>query len=62
MLSNKAYLLNRYVGKTQKLINGDMGNMLTFNLRWRFSKGCKYESPKYTVDKKDNDTGIIKGN
>lgn len=62
MLSNKAYLLNRYVGKTQKLINGDMGNMLTFNLRWRFSKGRKYESPKYTVDKKDNDTGIIKGN
>ena len=62
MLSNKAYLLNRYVGKTQKLINGDMGNMLTFNLSWRFSKGRKYESPKYTVNKKDNDTGIIKGN
>lgn len=52
MLSNKAYLLNRYVGKTQKLINGDMGNMLTFNLSWRFSKGRKYESPKYTVNKK----------
>ncbi len=62
MLSNKAYLLNRYVGKTQKLINGDMGNMLTFNLSWRFSKGRKYESPKYTVNKKDNDTGIIKWN
>lgn len=55
-------MLNRYVGKTQKLINGDMGNMLTFNLSWRFSKGRKYESPKYTVNKKDNDTGIMKGN
>lgn len=62
MVCHKAYLINRYVGKIQKLINGDMGNMLTFNLSWHFSKGRKYVAPKRTARNTDADTGIMKGN
>lgn len=62
LVYNKAYLVNRYVGKIQKLIDGDMGNMLTFKISWHLSKGRKYEDLKHTVNNKDNDTGIIKGN
>lgn len=46
----------------QKLIDGDMGNMLTFKISWHLSKGRKYEGSNHTVNKKANDTGIIKGN
>lgn len=49
LVYNKAYLVNRYVGKIQKLIDGDMGNMLTFKISWHLSKGRKYEDLKHTV-------------
>lgn len=62
LVYNKAYLVNRYVGKMQKLIDGDMGNMLTFKISWHLSKGRKYEGSNHTVNKKASDTGIIKGN
>lgn len=53
-------LLNRYVHKTQSIVSGDMGNMVSLNVSWRMSKGREYKQTKRNGVKKDTDTGIKK--
>lgn len=52
--------LNRFVHKMQRMYNGDMGNMLTFRVTWRLSKGRKREEIKREGMKTNVDSGIMK--
>lgn len=53
-------LLNRYVHKTQRMISGDMGNMVSLSISCRMSKGREYKRTERGGMKKDTDTGIKK--
>ncbi len=57
---NHSELLNRYVHKTLRMYSGDMGNMLTFSLSWRLSKGRERKAVSRNAVKRGGDTGIIK--
>lgn len=57
---NDAELLNRYVHKTMRMYSGDLGNMLTFSLTWRLSRGREHKSVNRNAVKRGGDTGIIK--
>lgn len=52
--------LNRFVHKMQRMYSGEMGNMLTFRVTWRLSKGRKREEIRRNAIKTRNDTGIMK--
>ena len=58
--TNHSELLNRYVHKTLRMYSGDMGNMLTFSLSWRLSKGRERKAVSRNAVKRGGDTGIIK--
>ena len=58
--TNHSELLNRYVHKTLRMYSGDMGNMLTFSLSWRISKGRERKAVSRNAVKRGGDTGIIK--
>ena len=58
--TNHSELLNRYVHKTLRMYSGDMGNMLTFSLSWRLSKGRERKAVSRNAVKRGGDTGVIK--
>lgn len=53
-------LLNRYVHKSMRMYNGDMGNMLTLSLSWRLTKGRERKAVSRNDMRRGGDTGIIK--
>ncbi len=52
--------LNRYVHKMQRMYSGELGNMLTFRVTWRLSKGRKREALKRDEIKTNTGSGIMK--
>lgn len=61
VVQHKAWLVNRFISKEQRLVSGEMGNMITLSLSFRFSKGRKYETIEHNVRRVDDETGIKKG-
>ena len=58
--TNEAELLNRYAHKTQRMYSGDMGNMVSLSLSWRFTKGSERKQSERKAARRNVDTGIIK--
>jgi hypothetical protein len=51
---------NRYLNFDRWTYIKDNGNMLNFNLSWRFSSGRKHKAGQKTLSNSDNDSGIVK--
>jgi hypothetical protein len=51
---------NRYLNFNRWTYIKDNGNMLNFNLSWRFSSGRKHKAGQKTLSNSDNDSGIVK--
>jgi len=53
-------LLNRYLHKHTIGYSKASGNLLSFNISWRLSRGSKYKSAEKRISLRDTDNGIIK--
>lgn len=56
---NETGLVNRYLQREVILRGSDYGNMVSFNLAWKLSKGRKYHEIHKKPQYKDTQTGIM---
>lgn len=58
-LTQKTEIFNRYIHKEISQYSRDFGNMLTLNLTWKLSSGCKYRDIQRSMNHRDTETGIL---